>query len=158
MSDGDIFDAEGTKVQHRPRPDPSDLDIGRAGFRQAARFDEARREGRREDAAAQLGPQGGERANVVFMRVRDQKPQKIAADFLDEGHVGQHEIDAGKIGPRKGEAAIHHQPFAPASGTEAVKRRVHADFAKAAERREDEFAVVNRHKRKPDCSRTLNSS
>ncbi len=52
MSDGDIFDAEGAEIQHRSRPDPRDLDIGRARLRQAARFDEPRREGRREDAAA----------------------------------------------------------------------------------------------------------
>ena len=65
--------------------------------------------------------------------------RRSALDFVDERDIGIDQLDAGKIRPGEGHAAIDHDPFAPARRAEAVKRGIHADLAETAERDEDEF-------------------
>ena len=121
MSDGDIFDAEGTKVEHRPRPDPRDLDFGapgsdrrRVSMRPAAKGVAKTRQ-RSLGHRAASAPMWSSCAWVI------KSPRRSRPIFSTKDDVGQHEIDAGKIGPRKAEAAIDHQPFARARADRSRK-------------------------------------
>ena len=54
--------------------------------------------------------------------------------------------EAGKQAPAKEEASDEDEnPFAPVFRTKPVKRRVHANFAKPAKRRENQFVVAVGH-------------
>ena len=86
---------------------------------------------------------------MILMRMGDANADEIARDLLDEGDVGEDEVDAGRLRSRKAEAAVDHQPFARFRRPVAVERHVHADFAQAAERHEDEVCVRRRHATPP---------
>ena len=73
------------------------------------------------------------------MRMRDADADEVVPHLLDEGGVGNEDLDAGLIRPGEGDPAIDHQPLLPAAGPEAVEPHVHPDFAKPAQRHEDEF-------------------
>ena len=72
---------------------------------------------------------------MVLVAMGEDDPEQILAPLLDEGQIGQDQLDAriGWIG--KGHAEIDHHPFAVA----AIEIDVHADLARAAEREEKEF-------------------
>ena len=72
------------------------------------------------------------------------RPTKIAFDLFDESEVRQNDLDAGFFRIGEGDAAIDHQPFALAPRADAIERDVHADFAEATKRHEDQFAIPPR--------------
>ena len=72
---------------------------------------------------------------MVLMAVGEDDAEQIGAMLLDEGEIGQDQLDARIIGIGEGQAEIDHHPFALA----AVEIDVHADLARAAEREEEEF-------------------
>ena len=72
---------------------------------------------------------------MVLMPVRQDDAEQVVAPLLDEGGVGQDQVDAGILMVGEGDAEIDHHPFALA----AVEIDVHADLVRAAEREEKEF-------------------
>ena len=72
---------------------------------------------------------------MVLMAVGEDDAEQIGAPLLDEGEIGQDQLDARIGGIGEGHAEIDHHPFALA----AVEIDVHADLARAAEREEEEF-------------------
>ena len=88
----------------------------------------------RPNRAAQLVPQIGDGADVVFVRMRCDDPQQTVASLGDKAGVGHDDIEAGLRIIAEGHAAIDDQPVALIS----VEVEVHADLAGAAERREIE--------------------
>ena len=139
------FDFERAKRQPRSLRDDVDRHLRRAGLGEAARRQQSRGETRRIDRAAQPWPKRRDGADMILMRVGDDEPEQISAVFLDEGQVRQDQIDAGHVRPGEGDAAIDQNPFALFRRAEPVERGVHADFAEAAERRENDFFLICRH-------------
>ena len=64
-------------------------------------FDQSCGERRREHSTFQLRPNGGQRADVILMRMRDHDRQKIASELFDAGEVGQTISTPGRSGPGK---------------------------------------------------------
>ncbi len=149
MRDGDIFDFERIEIELCAGMRQGDVDLWRARLVQSSHFQEARRKGRGEDLALEPRPQGREPADMVLMRMCDANADKIARDLLDEGDIRKDEVDARRLRPGKAEAAIDHQPFARFRRAEAIERHVHADFAQAAKRQEDEVGFGRRHATSP---------
>ena len=81
---------------------------------------------------------------MVLMAVGEDDAEQIVAPLLDEGEIGQDQLDARIIGIGEGQAEIDHHPFALA----AVEIDVHADLARAAEREEEEF-LAGFHRARP---------
>src|SRR3546814_6262537 len=73
---------------------------------------------------------------ILMAMGEDDAGQHLAA-LLDEGEIGQDDVDAGIMGIGEGDAEIDHQPFAVA----AVEIDVHAELARAAKREEEEFVT-----------------
>ena len=65
---------------------------------------------------------------------------------MDEGGVGQHDLDLGHLAAAEADAAIHREPALFSRLTIAVEVEVHADFARPAKRQEGQFAVFCVHK------------
>ncbi len=139
------FDLERTERQPRSLRDDVNRHLRSAGLGEAARGQQSRGETRRIDRAAQPGPQRRNGADMILMGVGDDQPEQIGAVLLDEGQVGQDQVDAGHVRPGEGDAAIDQNPFALFRRAEPVERGVHADFAEAAERRENDFFLICRH-------------
>ena len=74
---------------------------------------------------------------MVLMAVRQDDAEQVLPPLLDEGEIGQDQVDAGILMIGEGHAEIDHQPFALA----AVEIDVHADLARAAEREEKQFVA-----------------
>jgi hypothetical protein len=76
---------------------------------------------------------------MVFVAVGEDDPRESLLLVLDELELGQDEVDSGILGIGEGQAEIDHQPLAAA----AVQVDVHADFARPAERAEQQFFSRN---------------
>ncbi len=77
---------------------------------------------------------------MIFMRMRDHDAGEILALFDQEADVRKNQIDAGQmLFLSKRHAEIDRDPAAAALVAQTVERQVHADFADAAERREDQI-------------------
>src|SRR3546814_6207032 len=74
---------------------------------------------------------------MVFMAVGEDDAEQVRLALLDEGDVGQDELDPGIGGIGEGEAEIDHHPFALG----AIEIDVHADLARAAKREDEEFVA-----------------
>src|SRR5437868_10745669 len=83
---------------------------------------------------------------MVFVRVREHKPDEIAPLLYQEGDVRHDQVDAGQVLAGERHAEIDREPRALAAVAEAVEREIHPDLADAAERREQELA---RHQAAP---------
>jgi len=86
-------------------------------------------EGRGVDRAAQLRPEPGDGADMVFMRVRDHEAGQPVPPLGDIGRVGDHDVHFRVFRAAEPHAAIHREPSV---GT-AVEVEVHADLAGAAQ-------------------------
>ena len=145
MRQFDEADTEGADLRARDaalaRLDHAQLDaMGVALFLQLA-ADQAGRERRRIQRHAQVFGEIGQCADVVFMPVRQDDTDEIVQAILDEGQVGQDDIDAGICGIGEGHAQIDHQPLAGV----AIEIDVHADLARAAEGAEEKFVGFGSH-------------
>ena len=116
--------------------------FGRAWLAEPASLREPGREARHVDRRAEVRPKLGERADVILVRMGDDDSDQIPLRLLDKTEVRHDEVDAGQFLACKGHAEIDHQPLARVCGSIAVKGAIHADLAQAAQRGENEFAVV----------------
>src|SRR3954452_13086881 len=139
MRNSDELDSEGPDLDAIPLRNNVDLHLRRIRLGEPPRPQQAGGERRRVKRAAQPRPQRRNRADMIFVRMRDDEREEIGPNFLDKSNVGVDEIDARQIGPSESETAIDHDPFAPAGGAEAIERGVHADLTETAERDKDEF-------------------
>ncbi len=139
------FDLERAEVQPSALRDFMDRHFRRAGFGEAARGEQSGGETGRIDRAAEARPQRRNGPDMILMGVGDDQPEQIGAFLLDEGKIGQDEIDARHVRTGEGDAAIDQDPFALFCRPEAIERSVHADFAQAAERGEYDFFFFRRH-------------
>ena len=78
-------------------------------------------------------------AVVVLVTVRQDQRQHVLGIVLEEARIGHDQLDAGLRRAGESDAAIDDDPFAAIARTEAVGGHVHADFADAAKRHEDEL-------------------
>ena len=78
---------------------------------------------------------------MVFMRMRDDEADKISLQLLDEAEVGHQEIDARQVRAGESQSEIHEDPLARTLGTKSIQHGIHADLAKTAQRRENQFTV-----------------
>ena len=93
----------------------------------------------RIDRLVKHRPQIKHGAIMVFVAVGQDKGQHVVSVFFEELRIGHDQLNARQVRPAKADAAIHHDPFARPLRTKAVGGHVHADFANAAKRHEDEF-------------------
>ena len=87
------------------------------------------------DRHAQIGREVRHCADMILMRMGQHDRVELLAAFFDKFQIGEDQVDARVLVPRKGHAQIDHQP--PALAT--VEVDVHADFARAAKREEQQF-------------------
>ena len=64
--------------------------------------DQAGRERRRVERHAEVGGEIGDGADMVLMAVGEDDAEQVVAILLDEGEVGQDQLDAGIIGVGEG--------------------------------------------------------
>src|ERR1700674_1128512 len=89
---------------------------------------------------------------MILVCVREHDAGEIAALLDQEADVRQDEIDPGQVLVSERDAEIDRDPGPAASGTQAVNREVHPDFADAPERREHELAgPVHQSRPSPLC-------
>ena len=145
VSDRNEFDFERAELDAAAERHGLDLELRQVHVVDVLGFEQAGREPRREDPATQLWPKIGHGPDMVLMGMRDDEAEEILPDPLDESEVRQQQVDARQVRPGKRQPAIHHDPLAPFRWPEAVKRGIHADFAQASERAEDQFFAAVRH-------------
>src|ERR1700730_1414624 len=75
------------------------------------------------------------------MPMGEHETGQISPHLFDEAHVRDDEIYPREIGARERHPAIDHQPFQVSLAAKTVKREVHADFAQASKRHEDELVI-----------------
>ena len=78
---------------------------------------------------------------MILVRVRDDERQQVLANGFNEGKIWHDQINARQFRPREGDAEIDQNPLATLPWAETIKRGVHADFAKAAQGREDKLVL-----------------
>ncbi len=76
---------------------------------------------------------------MILMGVGDDDAEKVRPLLDDVAQIGQDDIDARRLRPGEGQAAIDQNPLSSALWPEAVESGVHADLAEAAEGNEDEL-------------------
>lgn len=77
----------------------------------------------------------GHRTDVVFVSMRQHDAEQIVQSVLDELQIGEHQFGAGIFVAAETHAEVDHQPLA----VTPVEIDVHADFARSAEREEEQF-------------------
>ncbi len=67
------------------------------------------------------------------------QPHQITALFNQKADVRHEDFDAGQVVARKGDAEVDRKPSLLARRAEAINRQIHADLARPAKRRKDQF-------------------
>ena len=118
------------------------------------RLDHAEREPRAPDLAhADLAHDVRQRADVILVAVREDHGVDAAGRLAQVGEVGQHEVDAGHLVAREGEAAVDQDAaLALLDHAEVV-----ADLAEAAER-DDAYDVAHAAAVRPLAARAERST
>jgi hypothetical protein len=82
---------------------------------------------------------------MILMGVGDDDADEVRP-FLDNiAQVGQDDVDARRLRPGEGQAAIDQDPFSPPFRPEAVEGSVHADLAEAAKGNENKLVAGTGH-------------
>jgi hypothetical protein len=82
----------------------------------------------------------------------DHETDYIGPHLFDEAYVRKDEVYPREIGARESHPAIDHQPFQVSLAAKTVKREVHADFAQASKRHEDELVISFVHLHEPSST------
>ena len=135
MGERDVAEAERAEPEIAAELDRVQRDLPEQPLLLELARDQPGGERRRVERHAEIGGEIGDRADMVLMAVGEDDAEQVGAILLDEGEVGQDQLDPRIIGIGEGQAEIDHHPFALA----AVEIDVHADLARAAEREEQEF-------------------
>ena len=142
MRSGEEFDLERAGLEALVRGDGAERHVVQAGLGELPPQDRRGERGR-VDRAPQLGPENGNRAQMVLVRMRHHDGFERVASFHDEAGIGNEDVHSRRRLVAESDPQIHHQP-APV-GT--VEIEVHADLAGAAECDEEQF-VPARHQRR----------
>ena len=137
MGERHVAEAERAELEIALHLDDVELDLVGQPLLLELAGDQAGGERRRVERHAEIGGEIGDRADMVLMAVGEDDAEQIVAPLLDEGEIGQDQLDAGIVGIGEGHAEIDHHPLALA----AVEIDVHADLARAAEREEEQFVA-----------------
>ena len=135
MGERDVAEAERAEPEIALHLDRVELDLAGQPLLLELAGDQAGGERRRVERHAEIVGEIGDGADMVLMAVGEDDAEQIVAALLDEGEIGQDQLDARISGIGEGQAEIDHHPFALA----AVEIDVHADLARAAEREEEEL-------------------
>jgi len=142
MGHVDEIDSERAKLQ--PRAGLRDIyrDFRRAGFAETARFKQGGGERRRVKRNVEFRPQVDQRAHMILVSMGQHQADEVFS-LLDEiADVRQDQVDARQmLLGGKGNAAVDDQPRPLSAVAEAVDRKVHSDFADAAERGKYQFWI-----------------
>ena len=134
---GDTQELQAERPYFEMRAWLDDRDLGLAlqpGFAQLAAQDGGGK-WRGEDRAAELTPEMGDGAKMVFVGVGDDEANEAVTPFGDERRVGHHDLDLRVFSAAKADAAIDGEP-APVA---AIKVEVHADLARPAQWQEGQI-------------------
>src|SRR5215510_4193208 len=113
-------------------------------------FEQSRREGRSIDRDFQPWPQVDQRAEMVFVRMREHQTRDVLPFFDEVSNVRQDQVDARKmLLGRKRHAKIDSEPCAPALIANAVDRQVHADLPDPSKWRKNQFLRSGHVQRSP---------
>ena len=82
------------------------------------------------------------RADMILMPMGDDEAEQIFANGFEKANIGQNKFYARQIRPGKANAQINQNPFSFCFRAKAVKRGIHADFAKPTEGREHQFILT----------------
>ncbi len=139
MGHGDEGDVERSQLNAAAQRHLDQLDLVQDSGLAKLLADQEGGEGRGVQRRLHPAPQPAQSADMVLMRVG----QDDAADRLafQEGGIWHDHIDAGRRQVAEGHAHIDHDPLAVRLGAVAVQIQVHTDFARPAQRQEDEFVV-----------------
>src|SRR3954447_8716753 len=139
MRDGNELDIERPNIEAAAERQHLYRYVGCKRLGQALCFKQRRGKRRRINWTAQLRPQIHQCAEVIFMRMREHEPRKVAPVLDQERDVRHDQVDAGQVVARERHAEINRHPGALSTIAEAVERKIHPDLADSAERREEEF-------------------
>ena len=78
---------------------------------------------------------------MILMGMSEQDACDVAALLFEKADVGQDDVDARLILGAEGHAHIDDEPLINTAAAIAVEVEVHADFADAAKRHEDELVA-----------------
>jgi hypothetical protein len=88
----------------------------------------------------QARPKVDDSAEMVFMGMRQHKPNQVPSFLLEKADVGHDRLDTRQmLLIAKGHTKIDGEPGALMAVAQAIDRQVHADLANATERREGQF-------------------
>ena len=154
MGERDVAEAERAEPEIAAHLDDVELDLAGQPLLLELAGDQPGGERSGVERHAEIVGEIGDGADMVLMAVGEHDAEQIGAMLLDEGEIGEDQLDPriGRIG--EGHAEIDHHPFALA----AVEIDVHADLARAAEREEEQFFAgfhhvsVSSFRRKPEPS------
>src|ERR1700691_4273619 len=138
----DEIDGEGAELQPRAGLRYIYRDVRRARFAEAARFKQGGGERRGVKRNVEFRPKVDQRAHMVFVSMRQHQTDEVLS-LLDEiADVRQDEVDTRQmLLGGKGNAAVDDQPRPLSAVAETVDRKVHSDFADAAERGKYQFWI-----------------
>jgi hypothetical protein len=135
MGERHVAKAERAQPEFALHVDDVDLDLVGQPLLLELPGDQPSGEGGGVERDSEVGGEIGDGADMVLVPVGEDDPEKVLPVLLDEGEVGQDQLDTriGRVG--EGHPQIDHDPLALA----AVEIDVHADLARSAEREEEQF-------------------
>ena len=139
MRNGNELDIERADLGTLSLRDDADWDLRRSRLAQLLDVQQAGGKAGCVDRRPKAVPQVDDSTDMVFVRVGNDDADKIVPHLLDEGRVRHDDVDASLLRPRKGNAAVDHQPLFLTGGPETVEPHVHADLAQAAKRHENQL-------------------
>ncbi len=133
MRDGDEGERERAELHFAAERHDVDLHaLLEPGFLELV-AQEPRGERSRVNRTAQARPEMRDRAEMILVAVREHEAQQARALFLEEPHVGHHQVDARCRGfAAEQHAAIDDDPGARIGRAVAVAVQIHADLARTA--------------------------
>src|SRR3954453_9517014 len=149
MRHRDELDVERTKIDAAPRWHDGDRNLRWIALGSTLCLEQGCAEPGRIDRASQLGPEVDDRAEMVFVGVRQHQAHQVFALFFQKADVWHDEIDAWQmLLVSKRHPEIDSQPAALMAIAETVNRQVHADLADTAEWRKRQL-IGTRHQTAP---------
>ena len=150
MRHGHQLDAERANIEAAAHSNDSDGNFRRTRLARAFRLKQGGGERRGVDWHFQARPQVDQRAEMIFVRMREHQACDILALFDQVPNVRKDQVDPRKVlfgGKRHAE--IDRKPRSPAIVTDPVDRQVHADLADPAKRRKYQFLWPGHTQRPP---------
>ena len=143
VGERDVGDTERREIDRSAALDDVELDLARQPLFLKLAGDQPRGKRGRIKRHAKVGRHVRQRADMIFVAVRQDDPDKVLAALLDELQLGQDQVDARRVAVGEGQPQVEHQPFAVAP----IEVDVHPDLARPPQREEEKFFTGGGHGR-----------